>query len=148
MILKVFDVGCGMWHFAAAFQSISDSTQNGPHSGMCFGVCRHGANIHRLLHFVCECRLIGSEEPFIAHSAEQCPSIWKGISYQRPAGSHYRVLFHSMAYPKLLCICQTRNIRSRQKRHSEGWLRISCSWQFHLSWKLHYIKNPLFIYFP
>ena len=26
-------------------------------------------------HFVRECRLIGAEEPFIAHSAEQCPSI-------------------------------------------------------------------------
>lgn len=54
------------------------------------------------MYFIHEFRLIGAEEPFITHCAEQCPSNWKEISYHSPTWGLYRVLFLRKAYPKLL----------------------------------------------
>lgn len=78
--------------------------------------CRH------IFRRVNACWLV-REEPFIAPSPERCLSIWEGISYRRPTGSHYGVLFQRMANPRAaLCSCPMRNIRGRARRR---WLRMS-----------------------
>ena len=53
---KLFRIHFGVWCHNAAQKKKKKHSQTVPH-------------------FVRECRLIGAEEPFIAHSAEQCPSI-------------------------------------------------------------------------
>lgn len=89
-ISKIFDVGCGikMWHFAAVLTVYF--------SKLTYWVfwclsSLNNAQIHGL--YCTRTTIIGAEDTFIAHSAERWLSIWKGISYHRPTGSHYRLLF-------------------------------------------------------
>lgn len=104
MILKIFDVGCSVWHLLQDIWHILPN-QNWLTFSVCFVVFVITVQTFTDSLVLYECRVIGAEQPFIAHSTEHCPSIWKGISYHRPTGSHYRVLFRRMAYPKLLCVC-------------------------------------------
>lgn len=72
-----------------------------------------------------ECLLIGLRNHLSRFFLERCLSIGEGISYRRPTGSHYGVLFQRMANPRAaLCFFPMRNIRGRVRR---PWLRMSCT---------------------
>lgn len=118
MILKTFDVGSSikMWHFAAVFTAYLSKPKLAY-----IGVCHHYKvqKFKDCKYFVHECRLIGAEEPFITHCAEQCPSNWKGISYHRPTGSFIEYCFWEWLTPN--CFVFARRETSEAEEIDSDW---------------------------
>lgn len=73
VVLKTFDVGFGieMWHFPAVFTVYLTKPKLAHIGVLVFVVTIQCRNSETVPYFAHECRLIGTEEPFIAHSAEQ-----------------------------------------------------------------------------
>lgn len=128
--------------FCSCVYSIFVQTNTGLY---CIGVCHHYKvqKFKACKYFVHECGLIGAEESFITHCAEQCPSNWKGISYQRPTGSFIEYCFREWLTPN--CFVFARRETSEAEGVDSGWKWAAVGgWGVHLSCKLSNIKSPFY----
>lgn len=153
MMLKTFDVGFSirMWHFVAVFTVFFFFKPN-PNCFAyisVFGVTmQRKKNIHRL------CRTLSMNVDWLVQRSHLSLILQNSVHPSErelvitgPQGAITEYCFREWLTPSCFVFAGRETSEADRRDSVEGWLRMSCSWGFHLSCKLHYIKAPFSIYF-